>query len=318
MMSVILSLSLFGLNLQMVEQNAAPDKAYQHSLAGNYLYHVDYTREGRGETPISGFSLFDREHHPVAELSSPGIEMVFVSDAGWFAGALNQGGKVELTFFDRSGQVRARAETDQPANYAFSRAGNYLYVSNDRGVQAFDAQGRVRARMGPGAEFLPSADDRLLATVNRDRLDVFRFGTGAPVATFRLGTVLLRNLAFSPSGRYLAVAERSAVSLYSLKSPARIWRTEFGSAVSLLALCVSDNGRVFCGGEIGRARAEHGQAGFLSALEDGRELDRQAIGYIDDHETINAVTLSGARAEHGQARVEVKTTSRRLVFEVER
>jgi hypothetical protein len=303
MMSVILSLSLFGLNLLMVEQDAALDRTYQHSLAGNYLYHVDYTRAGKGETPIAGFTLFNREHHRLAELSGPGIEMVFVSDAGWFVGALNQGGKAELTFFDKTGQVRALAETDCPANYAFSRAGNYLYVSNDRGVQAFDAQGRVRARFGPGAEFLPSADDRVLALVNRDRLDVFRFGTGAPTATFRLGTVLFRNLAFSPSGRYLAVAERSTVSLYSLRRPARVWKTEVDPAASLLALCVDDNGRVFCGGEIGRA-------GFLSVLEDGRELTRQAISYADDHETINAVTLSGTR-------VEVKTTSQRLEFGVQ-
>ncbi len=304
MMSVILSLSLLGLNLQMVEQNTVNDKTYQSSLSGNYFYHVDYTRSGKGETPIADFSLFDRQHHRLAELSSPGVEMVFVSDAGWFAGALNQGGKVELTFFDKSGQVRARAETDCPANYALSRAGNYLYVSNDRGVQAFDAHGRIATRFGAGAWFLPSVDDRFLALVNRDRLDAFRFGPGSPFATFRLGTVLFRSLAFSVSGRYLAVAERSTVSLYSLRNPARVWKMEVDPAASLLALCVDDNGRVFCGGEIGRA-------GFLSVLEDGRELTRQPIIYVDSHETINAVTLSGAR-------VEVKTTNQQLEFEVEK
>jgi hypothetical protein len=216
---------------------------------------------------------------------------------------LNQDGKVELTFFNETGQVRARAEADCPANYAFSRAGNYLYVSNDRGVQAFDAQGRVRARFGSGSWFLPSADDRLLVLINRDRLDVFRFGAGSPFATFRIGTVLFRSLAFSASGRYLAVAERSAVSLYSLRSLVRSWKVEIDPAPSLLALCVDDNGRVFCGGEIGRD-------GFLGMFEDGRELTRQPITYVDSHETINAVTLS-------RARVEVRTTSQQLEFEVQ-
>jgi hypothetical protein len=309
MMSVILSLSLFGLNLQMVEQNVVLDKSYQSSLGGDFFYHVDYTRVGKGETPIAGFSLFDRQHHQLARLwghdaESCPLEMVFVSDAGWFAGALNQSGKVELTFFDKTGQVRARAETDQPANYALSRAGNYLYISNDRGVQAFDAQGRIGARFGAGAWFLPSPDDRFLALVNRDRLDVFRFGGLSPAATFRLGTFLFRSLAFSASGQYLAVAERSTVALYSLRNPARIWKTEVDPAASLLALCVDDNGRVFAGGEIGRA-------GFLSVLEGGRELTRQALSYVDSHETINAVALSGAR-------VDVKTTSQRLEFEVEK
>jgi len=306
MTSVILSLSLFGLNLlpspAAYRLPPAADRMYQSSLAGNFAYQVEYTTHGVGETPIESFSLFDHEHQLLTSLLHPGVEMVFVSDAGWFAGALNSGDKVELTFFDRKGQVRSKTEADAPANYAFSQAGNYLYVNSARGVQAFDAGGRIAARFGTGAWFGPSSDDRFLALVNRDRLDVYRFGTSIPAFTFRLGTFLFRGLAFSGSGEYLAIAERSTVSLYSLKTPGRVWKKEVDPSASLLALCVDDQGRVYAGGEIARA-------GFLSLLENGRELARLAIAYTDDHETIDAVTLSDTR-------VEVKTTSQKLEFEV--
>ena len=304
MIPIVLSLSLFGLNLKLVERSAITDGQFQSSLAGNYVYQIAYTTDGIGETPIRSFSLFDREYRPLTTLERPGVEMFFVSDAGWFVGALNAGANVKLIFYDRRGDIRAQTETDAPANYAFSNSGTYFYVNNDLGVQAFDAEGRVAAQFAGGTWFKPSDDDRFMAAVSGDQVEVRAFGRKTPVAAFRLGSLLFRDLAFSPDGEYLAVAERSVISLYSLSEPSLIGKQKLDTRTSLLSLAVDDQGRIYAAGEIARQ-------GFLSVIENGRELTRCPINYSNDRETINGVKA-------GRATIQVSTTFRRFRFEEEK
>jgi hypothetical protein len=301
MMSFVLGLTLFGFNLKLVEQNSISAQSFRTSLAGNYAYQVECTPHGVGETPIASFSLFDRSHQLLTSLHAPGVEMMFVSDEGWFVGALNSATKVKLSFYDRGGDIRARTETDAPANYAFSNSGTYFYVSNALGVQAFDADGRVVAQFAGGAWFKPSDDDRFMAVVAGDRVEVHAFSRKTPVAAFRLGSLLFRDLAFSPNGEYLAVAERSAISLYALSEPNPVWKQPLDPTMSLLNLAVNDQGRVYTAGEIARQ-------GFLIVIENGRELTRCSINYSDDHETINAV-------EAGRGTIQVSTTFHQFRFE---
>jgi hypothetical protein len=334
MIPFVLTLTLFGFNLKLVEQNNVPDRPFLTSRAGNYLCQVEYTPHGAGETPIAEFSLFDRSHQLVTTLHEPGIEMIFVSDAGWLVGALNSASKVRLTFYDRAGNVRVQTETDAPANYAFSNSGTYFYVNNARGMQAFDAEGRVAAQFPGGAWFKPSDDDRFVAVVSGDRVEVHAFGEEshtqisqipgsgeeknrgigairgsnpkreAQVTVLRLGSLLFRDLAFSPDGEYLAVAERSAISLYSLSGPDLVWKQRLDPSVSLLSLAVNDQGRVCAAGEIDRR-------GFLSVIEDGREMTRCPINYTDDHETVNTVEVD-------RGTIQVSTTLHRFRFEEEK
>jgi hypothetical protein len=280
----ILALSLVGTSLGLVEQSATTDQRSLSSLAAHYSYQIEYTTDGIGETPIASFSLFDHEGRPLTTLRRPGVEMIFVSDQGWFVGALNHANEVRLTFYSRNGSIRAQTRTGSPANYAFSAAGSYFYVNNARGVQAFDRDGQMTARFGTADWFRPSADDQLLALVSGKRITVQSFGASSPLATFDLGSQLFRDLAFSPGGKYVAVAGQREISLYSLRARSEVWRREFEPAAALLTLAVDDNGRVYAGGQI-----EH--AGFLSVLADGEELTRAAIPYADDRETINRISL---------------------------
>lgn len=294
MTTLVLSLTLLGLSLNLVEQYPTIDRA------GDYSYEVSYSRAGPGETPIAEFRLFDREQRLLAGLHKPGFEMVFVSPQGWFVGALNAGDRVTLTFCDRVGRTVATVESEAPANYAFAPAGNYLYVGTARDIRAYDAGGQVAARFSPGSWFRPSDDERLLATVNGRAVSVWAFGQTAPKAGFELNSLLFRDLAFSANGDYLAVAERSTVSLHALRRPGRVWQQELGPNAALLGLAVTDDGRVFAGGESARQ-------GFLSLLADGQELTRAAVPYTDDRATIRAVRLTGTG-------VRVRTTDRDCLY----
>jgi hypothetical protein len=308
MLVTFLQLSLLVGSLQLAGQESVVQDRLLSSPSGNYRYSVEYTTHGIGETPIRSFTLYNRDRQPLLTLNAPGEEMFFVADQGWFVGVLATGSSRHVRFYDRRGRIRGEYHPAEDANYAMSGTGRCFYVNTSDGLRTFDATGRIVARFGAGSWFRSSAGDELVAMVQRDAVTVYR-GDGGKLAQFRLGSLLFRDLTFSPNREYLAVAERSVVSLYSLREPGLVWRTALDSTVSLLSLAVDCLGRVYAGGE-GERLLRVARAGFLSVLENAEELARIPIAYADDHETINAV-----KADQGN--VQVLTAYHRFRFQEE-
>jgi hypothetical protein len=309
MLQTVLTLFLAGLNLQSVGVEPVSPGAYCSSGSGNYFYQIEYGTEGIGETPIKSFTLYDSERHLLVRKDRPGEEAFLVSDAGWFAGIRGIPGGRALTFYDRSGNVVTRREIAGDVNCAFSQTGIYLYVNAREGLSAFNADGGIAARFGTGSGFRAAMNDRYVATVQNDLVRVWRFGEGDH-KEFRLGSLLFRDLAFSPGelahhGRFLAVAERSSVSLYScMPEPVLVWQRNLGRGVSLLRVAVDDQGRVYAGGETRTAT----RAGFLAAFENGEEVARTEIPYASEYETITGVRCDGAQCR-------VRTTDHEFRFQ---
>ena len=316
MQVTFLALALVQLTLQPLEPERLEKSGYQQTQAGNYRYRIEHSRDGIGETPIASFALSDRSDRLLVRLERPGEDDFLVSDAGWFVGVMAIPGNCHLTFYDIQGRALARREFSRSFNYGFSPSGNRLYVNTREGLLAYDAQGRVVAQCGAGSWFLVSPDERLVAVVQADLISVFSADFADYTDSnlrksvqsvdrfhFRLGSLLFRDLAFSEDGQFLAVVERSTVSLYSLgtvpefslrkpgtvSSISRLWRQELDPGTSLLRVAVSSDGAVYVGGEQGSVA----DSGFLSVLRDGKEVTRAGIPYFARNEGLVSVAVEG-------------------------
>jgi hypothetical protein len=291
MYTAILALALTGLTLEPAAPIRIEDNGYLSSAGGNYRYRVTYTRDGPGETPVASFSLETASGEHRLTLDQPGQEMFFVSDAGWFVGAMATPGLRRLTFYTAQGRVVARRDVSAAANYAFTRAGQHLYVNARDGLLAFDSQGRQTADYGKGNWFLVSDDERTVALVQGNLVTVHCSGQTA--RRFRLTSPLFRSLAFSADGQLMATVERTRVSLYSLRTGERLWSDAQPDAISLLHVAVGADGSVWVTGE--EPGREDG--GLVMLYRNGTEAARVPIPYMARNEGLTGLTVNDTGVE---------------------
>ncbi len=303
MLGIIIGIFLFNFRLELVSKERLEREPFFSSSGKSFFYYLEYGSEGIGETPISKFSLYDKEKRLLLEISSPNEEAFFVSDAGWFVGVLGSHPKAQLTFYDLKGNRRKRVEVDYPQGYSFSPSGKFFYANTGKGILAFSENGKVVQNFGFGGPFFPSSDDKFFVVRKEDSLKIFK--DGKPLKSLPLTSLLFRHLSFSPNNFFLVVGEKHNLSLYSLKETKSLWQKEFPPSISILKVAVDDKGFVFVGGE----ETKDKRRGFLLILKDGKELERVEIPYDEDYETINAVSLD-------RSNLFVRTTDSEIRFKI--
>ncbi len=294
MLAIFFSIFIFSLNLELVEKERVQEEPFLRSAGSKFLYQVEYSSEGIGEVPIKRFSIYDKEKNLLWQKENPQEEAFFVSDAGWVVGLFGSHPKARLTFYDIKGKRVHQEEIDYPYGYSFSKTGNLFYANTSKGILGFNSQGKVVRNFGYGGHFFPSPDDKFFAVIKEESLKIFKegkpYGRFAPAqvsAKFLLGSLLFRDLAFSPKGEFLAVCEKHSLSLYSLRDSSLLWRKEFDFATSLLKVIVDDNGVAYLGGEM----TDNKRSGFLAVFKDGEEIVRTDIPYFANYETIVGISL---------------------------